>query len=55
MGKGFIIAILVSLSIMAIWYTFEYMQFGQLQWGRQCDEVVSILYFIALWIAFSRW
>lgn len=55
MAKGFVIATLVSLSIMAIWYALEYMQFGQLQWNRTCDEVVSVLYFVALWIAFSRW
>lgn len=55
MAKGFISATLVSLSIMAIWYALEYMQFGQLQWNRTCDEVVGVLYFIVLWIAFSRW
>lgn len=55
MAKGFIIASIVSLLIIAIWYVLEYMQFGQLQWNRQCDEVVSLLYFIALWVAFSRW
>ena len=55
MSKGFILATLVSLSIVAIWYALEYMQFGTLQWNIKCDEVVIILYFIALWIAFSRW
>lgn len=55
MIKGFIIATLVTLSIAAIWYALEYMQFGTLQWDRKCDEVVTLLYFIALWVAFSKW
>lgn len=55
MIKGFIYAALVTMAITAVWYAFEYMQFGTLQWERQCDEVVSTLYFVALWIAFSRW
>ena len=29
MIKGFILATLVSLSIIAIWYVLEYIQFGQ--------------------------
>ena len=54
MNKGIIYATLISLSITAVWYAFEYMQFGELQWDRKCDSIVSILYFIALWIAYSK-
>ena len=50
MIKGFIYAVLISLSITAVWYVYEYKQFGELQWDRD----VSILYFIALWIAYSE-
>ncbi|MBQ8662492.1 MAG: hypothetical protein IJ471_01405 [Eubacterium sp.] len=52
---GFVIAVLVTLAIIAVWYGLEYQQFGELQWNRRCDEVVAILYFIALWIGFSKW
>lgn len=51
--KGFIIATLITLAITAVWYGLEYQQFGELQWDRLCDEVVSGLYFLALWIGFS--
>lgn len=54
MIKGFIYAALISLSITAVWYVYEYKQFGELQWDRECDSIVSILYFIALWIAYSK-
>lgn len=53
--KGWLIAFLISLAIMAVWYAFEYMQFGELQWDRDCDNVVGMLYFIVLWIGFSKW
>lgn len=51
--KGFIISILITLAITSVWYASEYKQFGKLQWDRKCDNVVTILYFIALWIGFS--
>ena len=54
MIKGFIYAVLISLSITAVWYVCEYKQFGELQWDRECDSIVSILNFIALWIAYSE-
>ena len=53
--KAFIISTLISLAITAVWYILEYKQFGELQWGRQCDEVVFLLYFIALCVGFSKW
>ena len=54
MTKGFIYVALISLSITAVWYVYEYKQFVELQWDRECDSIVSILYFIALWIAYSE-
>ena len=53
--KGFIIAVLASLAIKSVWFMEEYKQFGELQWNRDCDNAVYILYFIALWIGFSKW
>ena len=52
--KGFIIAALITFAITGVWYGLEYMQFGELQWDRECDEVVALLYFIALWVGFSK-
>lgn len=52
--KGFTITCLISLAILAVWYASEYRQFGELQWNRQCDEIIYWLYFVALWIGFSR-
>ena len=50
-----LVAFIINLAITAIWYRLEYLQFGELQWNRKCDNVVSVLYFIALWIGFSKW
>ena len=50
-----LIAFVINLAITTIWYRLEYLQFGELQWNRKCDNVVSFLYFIALWIGFSKW
>ena len=55
MGKGLIIAVLISLAILAVWYGLEYQQFGTLQHNRRCDDVVFYLYLIALAIGFSKW
>lgn len=52
--KGFIMAALVSFAILAIWYRLEWMQFGELQWNRKCDDVVFALYFLVLWYLFSK-
>ena len=49
------VALLVSLVISAVWYMAEYIQFGELQWNRECDNIVSMLYMIALTIGFSKW
>ena len=50
-----LIAFIINLAITTIWYRLEYLQFGELQWDRKCDNVVGVLYFIALWIGFSKW
>lgn len=53
--KGLMIAIAISYSIAMIWEFIECLQFGEIQHGRICDDIVYILYFIVLWIGFSRW
>ena len=50
-----LVAFIINLAITTNWYRVEYQQFGELQWNRKCDNVVSVLYFIALWIGFSKW
>lgn len=52
--QGFIKAVIVSMAICAVWYGLEWLEFGELQWNRECDNVVFNLYFIALWYAFSK-
>ena len=39
MIKGFIYAVLISLSITAVWYVYEYKQFGELQWDRELSLI----------------
>lgn len=51
---AFIKALIVTLAVSAIWYGYEWMQYGELQWDRKCDEVVSLLYFIILWYLFAH-
>lgn len=51
---AFIKSCVISLAISAIWFVLEYMQFGELQGNRTCDNVVFVLYLLALWYAFSR-
>ena len=53
--KGVILACIITLTITAVWYGVEWIQFGKLQWNRNCDEIVTLLYFIALAIGFSKW
>ena len=55
MIKSLIAALIINYAISAIWYIAEYKQFGELQWNRKCDNIVSTLYLIALWIAFGKW
>lgn len=51
---AFIKACIVSLAISEVWFVLEYIQFGELQGNRICDNVVFVLYLIALWYAFSK-
>lgn len=45
---------IVSLAISAVWFVLEYAQFGELQGGRVCDNVVFVLYLLVLWYLFSK-
>jgi hypothetical protein len=47
-------AIVINFVITAVWYICEYEQFGCFQWDRWGDDVVSILYTVALWSAFHQ-
>lgn len=51
---AFIKALTVNFAITAIWYGLEWKQFGELQLNRNCDSVVSFLYFGVLWYLFSN-
>ena len=51
---AFIKSLIISMAITCVWYFTEYQQFGELQWDRQCDNIVGVLYFIALWYAFAQ-
>lgn len=53
--KGLIIALIISYLIAMFWEFIEYLQFGKIQSDRICDSVVYVLYFVALWIGFSKW
>ena len=55
MIKSLIVALVINYAISAVWYIAEYKQFGELQWNRKCDNIVSTLYLIVLWIAFGKW
>ena len=45
---------IVSLAISAVWFVLGYAQFGALQGGRVCDNVVFVLYLLVLWYLFSK-
>ena len=51
---AFFKACVVSLAISSVWFVLEYAQFGELQGDRECDNIVFVLYLMALWYAFSR-
>lgn len=53
--KSFLLSVLITLSITTIWYGLEWIQFGELQWDRECDNVVTYLYLIALTIGYTKW
>ncbi|WP_185967718.1 hypothetical protein [Clostridium sp. HBUAS56010] len=51
---AFLKALIVSLAISAVWYAYEWIQFKEFQWNRQCDNIVWILYFGVLWYLFAH-
>jgi hypothetical protein len=53
--KGIALALLISTAITFVWYGLEWIEFGELQWNRGCDNIVYFLYTIALAIGFSKW
>ena len=52
---GLIATLAITYLITIFWEFIEYLQFGEIQHGRVCDNFVCLLYFIALWIGFSKW
>lgn len=42
-------ALIINLAVSAVWYGLEFQQFGTLQWERNCDNVVSMIYFFIIW------
>lgn len=47
-------ALMVNLAVAAIWFVAEYEQYGELQWDRECDNIVFWIYFFILWYLFGR-
>ena len=52
--KAFMKALIVNYAIAAVWFVEEYHQFGELQWNRECDNLVWILYLLILTYAFMK-
>lgn len=46
-------ALIVNLAVLAIWYGTEYIEFGELQLHRECDNIVWWVYFIILCYLFA--
>lgn len=42
------------LAICALWYGLEFMQYGTLQWDRQCDNVIGVIFLVVLWYAYHK-
>ncbi len=49
-----ICSVIINLAISAIWFVFEYLQFNELQFNRDCDTVVSFIYFCIIWHAIYK-
>lgn len=47
-------ALIVNMSISAVWYVIEYEQYQKLEWDRMCDNVVWVLYLLVLWWLFAH-
>ena len=41
--------LIINLAVLAVWYAMEWGQFGELQWDRECDEMVWYLYYMIIW------
>lgn len=54
MDLDFIKAFIVNVAILAVWYGVEWIQYGNLQWDRWCDNVVWVLYLLVLWYLFAK-
>ncbi len=54
MIEAFIKALIVNLAVTAIWYASEWLQFGELQFNRECDNIVSFIYLLILWYLFYK-
>lgn len=52
MIKSFVKALTVNLAVTAILYASEWMQFGELQFNRECDNIVNTIYLFILWYLF---
>lgn len=52
--KALLKSLIINLAVTAIWFYAEYEQFGELQWYRQCDNIVCVLYIIILWWVFRE-
>lgn len=52
--KAFWKSYVTLLAISAIWYGLEFIEFGTLCWDRKCDNIIGLLFFIALWYANHR-
>ena len=53
--KSILITLIISIIIYIVWIVIELIEFGDIQNNRTCDDVVFILYFIALAIGYSKW
>lgn len=49
MIESAICSIIINLAITAIWHELEYLQFNELQFNRNCDNVVFLIYFYVIW------
>lgn len=47
--RPFITALSINCPMLAVWYLLEAAQFGTLQHGRICDDVVFLAYFAITW------
>ena len=54
MIEAFVKALTVNLAVTTIWYASEWLQFGELQFNRECDNIVSVIYLFVLWYLFYK-